>query len=159
LRQYLNSAISNKELNRKTVKRLKRMNKRQLDELFHREHERVFQEIDCLDCANCCKTTSPIFKDSDVRRIAKALKVKESAFIDDYLKEDEDGDLVLTVAPCPFLGDDNKCFIYDYRPAACKGYPHTDRKNVAQLMNLTLKNAEICPAVARIFSHLNRLSS
>lgn len=156
LKQYLSTAISNRELNRKTVKRLKRINKRQVDEIMHEAHEQVFEEIDCLDCANCCKTTSPIFKDADIRRIARSLKMKEGDFEDTYLKKDEDGDWVLKTAPCPFLGVDNKCDIYQHRPAACKGYPHTDRKHVAQLLNLSLKNAEICPAVAKIFDDLNR---
>jgi uncharacterized protein len=155
----LNTGISQKEANRKMVKKLKRMNNRSLDQLFHSEHKRVFEKIDCLECANCCKTTSPIFKDSDIRRISVHLKMKESLFVESYLKVDEEGDFVLQSSPCNFLEENNQCAIYEVRPQACKGYPHTDRKNVSQILDLNVKNAEICPAVAQIFSNFNRLSS
>ncbi|MCH2224910.1 MAG: hypothetical protein MK066_09090 [Crocinitomicaceae bacterium] len=43
-------------------KKLKRKKGNALDQSFQREHERAFEKIDCLECANCCKTTSPIFR-------------------------------------------------------------------------------------------------
>jgi Fe-S-cluster containining protein len=68
---------------------------------------------------------------------------------------DEDSDYVLKQSPCTFLGIDNKCSIYEYRPLACREYPHTDRKNMHQILDLTLKNTEICPAVARIVEEIS----
>jgi len=62
------------EQSKKSFKKLAKSNKRELDGLFHTEHERVFKSIDCLACANCCKTTSPIFCDIDIKRIAKRLR-------------------------------------------------------------------------------------
>ena len=109
-----------------------------------------FQKIDCLNCGNCCKTTSPIFRDIDVKRISKKLKCSTKEFENTYLKRDEDEDLILKTAPCAFLSDDNSCSIYDIRPQACREYPHTDRKKVVQVMELTEKNMLICPAVSRI---------
>ena len=76
--------------------------------------------------------------------------MKSSQFIDEYLHRDEDGDYVLNSAPCPFLGADNKCLVYEDRPKACREYPHTDRKNMYQIMDLTAQNTLICPAVASI---------
>lgn len=49
-------------------------------------------------------------------------------------------------APCIFLEDDNNCSIYDARPKACREFPHTDRIKQNQLLNLTEKNIEVCPA-------------
>ena len=121
-----------------------------LDEQFERLHQEAFKRIDCLTCANCCKTTSPIFRDVDVKRISKALRMKEKNFIEQYLRLDEDKDLVLKQSPCYFLGVDNKCDIYEVRPLACREYPHTDRKNMHQILDLTLRNTEICPAVAKV---------
>jgi Fe-S-cluster containining protein len=106
--------------------------------------------MDCLTCANCCKTTSPIFRDADIRRIAKHLRIKESQLIQNYLKMDEESDYVLQKSPCTFLGADNKCDIYEVRPLACREYPHTDRKNMFQILEITVENTLICPAVARI---------
>ncbi len=122
--------------------------RRDLDQLFHTAHEEAFQKIDCLQCANCCKTTSPIFRDVDIDRIAKHLGMRPSLFTEKYLHIDEDHDWVLNSAPCPFLGNDNYCSIYDVRPKACREYPHTDRKNMSQVMDLTYRNTMVCPAVA-----------
>ena len=140
--------------NKKLLNQLKKSRPRDLDDRFHELHEEVFQEIDCLECANCCKTTSPIFIPADIDRIAKGLRMKSVDFIEQYLRVDEEGDYVLKTAPCPFLGDDNKCFVYDDRPRACREYPHTDRKRMYQIMDLTLKNTLVCPAVGRIVQKL-----
>ena len=130
-----------------------------MDDMFHKKHDEVFEEIDCMKCGNCCKTTSPIFREVDIKRIAKKLKMKEPGFIDSYLKIDGDGDYVLQSSPCPFLDmEDNTCGIYDFRPAACGEYPHTNRKNMFQILDLTLENSFICPAVSSIVTQLEKAS-
>lgn len=134
----------------KKFKQYKKKRPKNLDDVFHDEHDKAFNDIDCLSCANCCKTTSPIFRDVDIARISKKLKMKQEHFEQQYLRKDEDGDWVLQSSPCHFLNADNTCFIYDIRPQACREYPHTDRKRMNQIMDLTLKNTEVCPAVARI---------
>jgi hypothetical protein len=45
---------------------------------------------------------------------------------------------------------DNYCMVYESRPKACREYPHTDRKKFAQLLSLTEKNLDTCPAVLDI---------
>jgi len=129
---------------------LKKRKPTQLDSVFHSKHVSEFKKMDCLTCANCCKTTSPIFRDADIRRISKHLRLKESKLIQDLLVMDDEGDYVLRKSPCGFLSDDNTCSIYDVRPLACREYPHTDRKNMYQILDLTVKNTLICPVVARI---------
>jgi hypothetical protein len=140
--------------NKKLVQKFKKSNHRELDNSFHKEHEKVFKKIECLACANCCKTTSPIFRDVDIKRIASKLRIPIGKFIDTYLKVDEDKDYVLKQSPCAFLSDDNTCDIYEDRPLACREYPHTNRKNMFQILDLTLKNSQICPAVSSIFTIL-----
>lgn len=148
----LNKAADNK----KFLKGLKKKDSREVDDVFHAMHEEVFKETDCLKCANCCKTTSPIFYQNDIERASKFLRIKPGDFIEKYLRIDEDNDFVLKSAPCPFLGDDNYCSIYDYRPKACREYPHTDRKRMVQITELTYKNSLVCPAV---FEMLERIKS
>jgi hypothetical protein len=133
---------------------MKRLSKKQLDKDFHQEHDRVFAKTNCLDCANCCKTTSPIFTGQDIKRLSKLFKIKDTAFIRNYLKIDEDNDYVLKSSPCPFLNADNTCFVYDVRPQACQEYPHTNRKNMYQILDLTGKNNLMCPATAQIIENL-----
>ena len=125
---------------KKYFAKLKKKNPKRLDLLMQELHDEEFERTDCLACANCCKTTSPIFTDKDVSRISKYLRMKEGQFIDQYLQRDEDDFMVLNRAPCTFLDEsDNTCFIYDVRPKACSEYPHTNRKKFIQLTNLTLK--------------------
>jgi len=135
---------------KKVFRKMKQAKPNDLDQKFHKGHEAEFKKMDCLSCANCCKTTSPIFRDADIRRISKHLRIKEGKFISDYLRMDEEQDYVLKSSPCSFLDNDNSCSIYDVRPLACRQYPHTDRKNMFQVLEITAENSLICPAVARI---------
>ena len=135
---------------KKVFRKMKQAKPNDLDQKFHKGHEAEFKKMDCLSCANCCKTTSPIFRDADIRRISKHLRIKEGKFISDYLRMDEEQDYVLKSSPCSFLDNDNSCSIYDVRPLACREYPHTDRKNMFQVLEITAENSLICPAVARI---------
>lgn len=156
LNQKITEAKSKRKENNKFLKKLKQRPPKDLDDRFRALHEEVFEEIDCLDCANCCRTTSPIFNDKDVERMAAHFKLKAADFFDRYLRIDEDGDQVLKASPCPFLLDDNKCMAYDSRPKACREYPHTNRKRMHQILSLTAKNTRICPAVAEIVERMKR---
>jgi Fe-S-cluster containining protein len=135
-------------------RKLRRQKPKNLDATVHQLHEEVFAETDCLTCANCCKTTSPVFTDHDISRIAKHLRMKPSQMVEQYLHLDEEDDYVLNEAPCAFLAPDNYCLIYEVRPKACREYPHTQRKRFHQVLGLTEKNAEICPAVHQIVERM-----
>jgi len=140
---------------KKYFARLKKRTPKNLDVVIQKIHDDEFKKTDCLDCGNCCKTTSPIFTDKDIERIAKHLKMKVVNFIAQYLDRDGDDFYVLKTAPCSFLDlNDNSCFIYDVRPKACKEYPHTNRRKFIQITDLTLTNVEICPAAFNIIETL-----
>jgi Fe-S-cluster containining protein len=117
-------------------------------------HEEAFSNIDCLQCANCCKSFSPRFKTPDVKRISKLLGLKESQFIETYLRVDEEGDYVLQTIPCPFLGEDNYCSIYEDRPSDCRRFPYTDEDVILKRQPLTLKNSSFCPATYYVLERL-----
>lgn len=117
-------------------------------------HNEVVATIDCLSCANCCRNYSPRFKTPDIKRISKHLKMKEGDFIESYLRLDNDGDYVTRTTPCPFLGEDNYCGIYDQRPGDCARYPYTDEDTLLKRPQLTLKNSTICPIVHNVLERL-----
>jgi uncharacterized protein len=117
-------------------------------------HEEAFRRIDCLECANCCKRYSPRFKTPDIKRIAKYLQLKESDFIDRYLRLDDDGDYVVKSSPCPFLGPDNRCGVYDVRPSDCERFPYTDEDVLVKRPAVTLKNSTFCPIVYFVLERL-----
>lgn len=157
LENFRKRAATKKAEHRKFLLSLKKKDPRAVDDAFHTVHEEVFAETDCLACANCCKTTSPIFYQTDIERASKALRLKPGDFIEKYLRIDEDKDFVLKSAPCPFLGPDNYCSIYEDRPKACREYPHTDRKKMVQILELTAKNTQVCPAVYEMVERLKRV--
>jgi uncharacterized protein len=117
-------------------------------------HDEAFSKIDCLQCANCCKNYSPRFKTPDIKRISKHLEMRESEFIETYLRVDEDGDFVVRSTPCPFLGPDNFCSIYEQRPSDCHRFPYTDEDVFIKRTQLTLKNSAFCPAVYYVLEKL-----
>ena len=117
-------------------------------------HEEAFERISCLDCGACCRGYSPRFKTPDIKRIARHLGLKESDFIATYLRLDADGDYVTRSSPCPFLGSDNYCSIYEERPSDCHRFPYTDEDVLIDRPNITLKNASFCPAVYFVLEKL-----
>jgi uncharacterized protein len=117
-------------------------------------HEDAFRRVDCLQCANCCKHYSPRFKGPDIKRIARMLNMKESEFTGKYLRMDEDGDWVTRSLPCPFLGEDNHCGIYEGRPSDCRRFPYTDEDVLLKRPRLTQKNSTFCPIVYLVLERL-----
>ena len=120
-------------------------------------HNKFSSEIDCLKCGNCCRSLGPMILEKDIDILSKSLKMKSSDFIEKYLRKDEDGDFVFQSMPCPFLGSDNYCSVYESRPKACREYPHTDRKKFHQVYDLTIKNASTCPIAFKVLDGLIKL--
>ena len=144
------SSDHQKEYKRFLQKRDKNKLLKQLPKL----HEEAFDNINCLQCARCCKNYSPRFKTPDIKRISKHLKMKEGTFIETYLNLDEDGDYVVKSRPCPFLDDDNSCSIYEVRPSDCQRFPYTDEDVFFKRPNITLKNSTFCPIVVFVLEKL-----
>ncbi len=138
----------------KLLPKLKQLPYSRLDNMVHEQHDQLFEKINCLDCANCCKTTSPIILPKDIERIAKYLKISRATLIRQYIVMDEDGDFVFNKTPCPFLSENHQCTIYEARPKACSEYPHTQQRKQNTILKISLENTAICPAVFRIFEYL-----
>lgn len=155
--QFNKDAKEKGKENKKFFDKLKKMKAGDVNQLFQEKHEAVFACTDCLQCANCCKTTGPLFTQKDIERIAGHLKLKPGQFVQKYLKVDEEHDYVLQQVPCTFLGLDKYCSIYEVRPKACREYPHTDSSRMLQNLKITAKNVEICPAVFQIVEELKKV--
>jgi len=133
---------------------LKRADKNKVLKVLPDLHEEAFSKIDCLQCANCCKNYSPRFKTPDIKRISKVLGLRESDFIEKYLLVDEEGDFIVNTKPCPFLGADNFCSIYEDRPSDCRRFPYTDEDVIIKRKELTLKNSTFCPITYYVLEKL-----
>ena len=155
--KQLNKLAKDKHIeNKKYFDKLKKKVPKDLDYVMHDLHNAEFKKTNCLDCANCCKTTGPLFTLADIERVSKHLRQKPQQFINQYLRIDDEKDYVLQTVPCNFLDQDNTCFIYDVRPKACREFPHTDRKKFQQITDLTLLNVAICPAAFNIVEEMKK---
>lgn len=116
----------------------------------------VWQDVHCMECANCCKTMTPTFRRSDVIRIAAHLNMAPRAFVEKWLyKEEETGDWVNTTQPCQFLVD-NKCSIYEVRPKDCAEFPHHNKKPFDAYNDTFANNLDKCPATYLLVSRLKK---
>lgn len=152
--KIIERAKSRKKQIKQLLDQLQKMSVKEVDTYYHEEHEVVFEEVDCIKCANCCKTTGPLFTSKDIERIAQYLRIRPSEFISRYLRVDEDKDYILKITPCIFLDEQNYCSIYSIKPKACGEYPHTNRKNMKEISALTFQNSMMCPAVAKILENI-----
>ena len=126
---------------RATLKKLKQRPPKDLDEQFEKLHNQAFKKIDCLNCGNCCKTTSPMLFEKDIERLSQRLRMKPGDFTAQYLILDTDQLFCFKSTPCPFLNSDNSCDVYDDRPKACREFPHTNQRKMHTQLALAHHNA------------------
>jgi Fe-S-cluster containining protein len=120
---------------------------RGLDKIKLEADHQVWKEVNCLDCANCCKTMSPTYTKKDIQRISKHLGMSEKAFREKWLYKDRTGDWLNKKQPCQFLDlKTNMCNIYEVRPSDCAGFPHHTKKKMTDYMHVYKQNLEYCPA-------------
>ena len=154
---YLQKARQKSKETRSFLKKLRKKVPKNLDQQFQEAHEKAFEEIDCLQCANCCKTMSPRVKERDIKRISKLFNMSKEKFFARYLEKDDDGDYIMNQTPCPFLQTaDNKCMIYEDRPEACANFPHTNHGKMHKHLNIAAKNYERCPIVYKVLEGVKR---
>lgn len=132
--------------------KLENSNKKGLDKLTVVIEPEVWSEVDCLACANCCKTMTPTFTNADVKRISAHFGQTPDEFRAKWLRKEKkkDGDWINKVEPCQFLNlKDNKCSIYAIRPADCSGFPHLTKK-FKEYAHVHKQNVEYCPATYKM---------
>jgi len=152
LRSFKQKARHHKKTFRQFLTKIEKHPPRGLDTLTAALEPQVWKEVDCLTCANCCKTMTPTYTKTDIKRIAAHFKVTPKAFSDKWLKYDKkDNDWQNKTEPCQFLNlKDNKCSIYEVRPADCAGFPHLPKKKMVEYMHVHKQNIEFCPATYKL---------
>jgi uncharacterized protein len=150
-------AESHDDDNYEFLRSLKQRSFKKVDRIALELHQEAFSLVDCTKCTNCCRTLRPVFSDEDIKRIAGHLDMERDEFIAAYLERDEEQDRYrIKTTPCPFLGTDRKCTIYDVRPDKCQGYPFTDKPDFAFSSINHANNALVCPAVFYLIEQMKR---
>lgn len=151
------NAKKHDERNYSFLRSLKQRSTKKVDRIALELHQEAFNIVDCTKCANCCRTLRPVFTDQDIERIAGHLGIAKEDLIAAHLERDEQQGYHRTRAtPCPFLGEDNRCTIYDVRPEKCRGYPFTDKGDFSFSMINHANNALACPAVFYLVEQMKR---
>jgi hypothetical protein len=150
LRAFRKEVAANKSRLKRFLTKLENNPPRGLPKVVLASDAAIWLETDCLSCANCCKTMSPTFTASDLKRIAAHLEMSVPAFKDKWLYLDKNGDWMNKSQPCQFLNrTDNKCSIYEVRPKDCAGFPHHNKKPFTDYAHVYKQNIEYCPATYR----------
>lgn len=156
LDKFIRKASKSKTRLRRFLTRLTKDPPRKLDLLIAQSEKEVWTEVDCLSCANCCRSMTPTYNLADMKRIAAHLGMSLRAFQDKWLYQEKGtGDWLNRSTPCQFLDlADNKCSIYDVRPADCAGFPHLPKKKMVDYMHVHKQNVEFCPATHNLVEKL-----
>lgn len=130
-----------------------------LDKLAEKADREVWEETDCLSCANCCKTMSPTFNTKDIRRISAHFDMSPKQFKEKWLFFDKkDKDWMNRKQPCQFLDlTTNMCGIYAIRPDDCAGFPHLTKKKMTDYMHVHKQNIAYCPATFKMVEKMKIL--
>lgn len=143
----------NKARYRRFLSKLEKAPPRGLDKLTSRAEGEVWKEVECLSCANCCKTMTPTFTPADIRRISAHFNMTQDEFKKKWLRQERGGnrDWLNVKQPCQFLNlEDNKCSIYEIRPVDCAGFPHLPKKKMVDYIHIHKQNIEYCPATYKM---------
>lgn len=126
-----------------------------IDKLTKIIEPEVWEEIDCLSCANCCKKMTPTFTKQDLKRISAHFQQTPEAFKKQWLSADKNKDMVNVNQPCQFLNlADNKCSIYEIRPVDCSGFPHLGKRKWGDYAHVHKQNIDYCPATYKMVEKL-----
>ena len=127
----------------------------ELDAIVHEINDNVSAQIDCTQCANCCKMIHPVLSEKDVAGFAGGVQVAPAALKEDYLvpAEEKPGKFHFNALPCPFLAD-SRCSNYAARPQDCRSFPHLHKKNFRSRLWGVIFNYELCPIVYYVYEEL-----
>ncbi|MDR3713041.1 MAG: YkgJ family cysteine cluster protein [Puia sp.] len=155
LRSFRQQVRHNKKRIRTFLSKLVKKPPRDLVAITLEADKKAWEQTDCLDCANCCKTMSPTYTGKDIRRISAHLGMTQKAFREKWLYKDRTGDWMNVKQPCQFLDlETNKCDIYSVRPRDCAGFPHHTKKKIADYVHMYKQNIEYCPATYRMVERI-----
>jgi len=156
LRHFKKKFIANKKEFRYFLTKTENNPPKDLDNIAEQIDKQVWEETDCLSCANCCKKMTPTYTFRDMKRIAAHFNMTIKSFKTKWLYLDKKSKDWMNVSkPCQFLDKKtNMCTIYEIRPADCAGFPHLIKKKMTDYIHVHKQNIEYCPATYKMVEKL-----
>lgn len=130
----------------------------EIDKIVSATTQHVWAGIDCTACANCCRQEKPSFSEEEINRLARRLEMEPSQFIETHLERTGIGNenrWQTRALPCPFLKD-NRCSVYEDRPADCRGYPYLYEPEFVTRTIAVIERTSICPIVYAVVEGLKK---
>ncbi len=134
---------------------LKRNDDKKTDKTVHRFNEEISAKIDCTRCGNCCRSLMINLEKSDSQRLSEHLNISEDDFEKNYTETSEEGTTIFNTIPCHFLSD-NKCTVYEARPATCSEFPHLHKPGFVFRLFSVIDNYGRCPIVFNVVEELKK---
>jgi Fe-S-cluster containining protein len=128
----------------------------ELDAIVREATDEIWKQIDCTTCANCCRSLQVVVDNKDIHRLARYFNMTPSRFTQKYIKRDEGGTKFIASQPCPFLGEDNRCTVYEDRPQACRDFPYLHTPGFRQRTFMMIDNTALCPIVFNVWAALKK---
>jgi Fe-S-cluster containining protein len=126
----------------------------EVDSIVRRHYREVAAQIECRECANCCKVFCPPLTSEDIDRLARLKRISREQLIERYLASSGGGEVhSMKSSPCPFL-DGNECSVYQERPQACRAYPGLERPGFLSRIGYAFSNCSVCPIVYHVYERV-----
>ena len=125
---------------------------------------RKYLKFRCTGCGNCCRRTTVLVGDEDVRRLEEGAGRQAREFIRFAPESDVQieqrspwwirfGDVRAVMAlrhrpggACIFLDDDNRCTVYEHRPVTCREHPfEATISDTGAVQHIALSDIVDCP--------------
>ncbi len=100
----------------------------------------------------------PSLSEEEVTRLAHRFGMKRRQFIERYLERTEvntENPWQTRTKPCPFLKD-NRCSVYEDRPADCSGYPYLYEPGFGFRTMAMIERTSTCPIVYEVMEDLKK---
>ncbi len=117
--------------------------------------DRVSSQIDCTQCANCCKKLQPVVDAADIDRLAGRLGITAVEFQARFVMSEEFGEMCINSTTCPFL-EHKLCAVYEDRPKSCRDFPYLHSERIRGRMINMIGNYALCRIVFNTLDELKR---
>lgn len=150
------AALEKETENERFILFLKQQKTARIDEIVFALDKSITPQIDCTTCGNCCRSLMINVNGHDGNRLAKHLQISTDEFYQRYVETSSEGSLaVMNKIPCHFLND-NKCTVYEARPAECREFPGLHHAGFNKRLFAIFMHYQRCPIIFNVVEELKQ---
>jgi Fe-S-cluster containining protein len=139
--------------NEEFISFLKTQDSEKTDALVHQLNKEISPKIDCTKCGNCCKTLMINVTEQEADNLSHHLQQSRAFFDKEYIEKGSSGMMLMNKIPCHFLHE-NKCTVYEYRPAGCREFPALHLPQFNKRLFTIFMHYDRCPIIFNVVEQL-----